>query len=185
MNSDDPFSPDKLRLVRGVSPEAESLAVVPVTRPNSQVFFRVHPEPDWQLETLMIQLKEPRGPELYLVEQQLWSVLADDLKPKVLYTCVAKTGELFVWPINAPGGDGWLDDWSRSAQEVARLAQTGWVRLVPDHRLKAYTAVRGSPDLPPPEWPETSFVEVIKVAFKDRLVQSLDHPVVHRLRGTV
>jgi hypothetical protein len=34
-----------------------------------------------------------------------------------------------------------------------------------------------------PQWPEVSFQELIRIAFKDRLIADLDHPVIKRLRG--
>ena len=37
--------------------------------------------------------------------------------------------------------------------------------------------------IPDPDWPELSFAEIFRIAFKDRLINSLDHPVVKRLRG--
>jgi hypothetical protein len=39
--------------------------------------------------------------------------------------------------------------------------------------------------MPEPEWPELGFWELIKIAFRDHLVDSIDHPVVKRLRGQV
>jgi len=34
-----------------------------------------------------------------------------------------------------------------------------------------------------PEWPEVSFQEIVRLAFRDRFITSLDHPVIKRLRG--
>ena len=34
-----------------------------------------------------------------------------------------------------------------------------------------------------PEWPSHSLQELIRIAFRDRMIDSLDHPVVKRLRG--
>jgi len=34
-----------------------------------------------------------------------------------------------------------------------------------------------------PEWPQLSFQELIRIAFRDRLITSIDHPVVKRLHG--
>jgi hypothetical protein len=37
--------------------------------------------------------------------------------------------------------------------------------------------------LPPPTWPELSFGELLKIAFKSRYIDTLDHPVLLKLRG--
>jgi hypothetical protein len=34
-----------------------------------------------------------------------------------------------------------------------------------------------------PVWPDLSFQELIKIAYRDRMITSLEHPVVRRLRG--
>jgi len=36
-----------------------------------------------------------------------------------------------------------------------------------------------------PEWPELSMGELLKIAFKDRYIDSYDHPVLKRLRGEI
>jgi hypothetical protein len=38
-------------------------------------------------------------------------------------------------------------------------------------------------NLEDPEWPELSFQELVNLAFKDKVVDRLDHPVLRRLRG--
>jgi hypothetical protein len=37
--------------------------------------------------------------------------------------------------------------------------------------------------IPDPEWPPLGFWELIKIAFRDHLVDRVDHPVIKRLRG--
>jgi hypothetical protein len=34
-----------------------------------------------------------------------------------------------------------------------------------------------------PKWPELSFQELLRIAYRDRMVTKIDHPVVKRLRG--
>jgi hypothetical protein len=40
-------------------------------------------------------------------------------------------------------------------------------------------------DLGEPEWPELEYWELIKIAFRDHLIEKLDHPVIKRLRGSM
>jgi len=46
-----------------------------------------------------------------------------------------------------------------------------------------YTHYEPSTDLPDPRWPTISFREIIRIAFRDRMIESLDHPVIRELRG--
>jgi hypothetical protein len=39
--------------------------------------------------------------------------------------------------------------------------------------------------IPDPEWPTLPFNELLRIAFRDRYVGSLDHAVIKRLRGHV
>jgi hypothetical protein len=77
-------------------------------------------------------------------------------------------------------------EWWRSLREHARRAETVWIRVIPNQELGAYECREGSETLGEPEWPsetEFKFWDLIKIAFREYLVTSLDHPVVKRLRG--
>ena len=84
-----------------------------------------------------------------------------------------------------PGTDGKWDEWNRSAMKAAQLAMRGWVRIAANMSLGAYEVFQATAELPEPEWPEISFPKLLEVAFKDRFIRSLDHPVVRRLRGEI
>jgi hypothetical protein len=59
------------------------------------------------------------------------------------------------------------------------------VRVVANMGLGAYEVYEASGDLPDPSWPELSFPEILKVAFKGRYITEVEHPVIRRLRGEV
>ena len=50
--------------------------------------------------------------------------------------------------------------------------------------LGAYEIFRGN-RWPEPIWPDLGFPDILKIAFRGRMISSLDHPVVQRLRGPV
>ena len=47
--------------------------------------------------------------------------------------------------------------------------------------LGAYEIFEAVSKLPDPDWPPLDFWQVIKIGFRDRLVDRLDHPVIKRL----
>jgi hypothetical protein len=51
--------------------------------------------------------------------------------------------------------------------------------------LGAYDVFEAMGELPEPEWPDISFNELITIAFKGRIIDSPDHPVLKRLKGLV
>ena len=58
------------------------LTTVPIHKPGKQTFFRVHPDPAYQLDTMVLELEEER--ETYLVMPHLCTELAGETSPKKL-----------------------------------------------------------------------------------------------------
>ena len=58
-----------------------------------------------------------------------------------------------------------------------------WVRVSANQSLGAYEVLVAENCITEPEWPEHTLQELIRIAFKDRIVDSVDHAVVRRLRG--
>jgi len=65
------------------------------------------------------------------------------------------------------------------------MAMERWVRVASDMSVGAYQAYEATGDLPEPEWPEHSFEEIVTIAFKGKIIDSSDHPIVRRLRGEI
>jgi hypothetical protein len=180
----DPFDIEKLRLSQDFATTLgvkKALLTVPVRKPNRQEFIRVHPDLDWRLQTVILELKEER--ESYLVDPKFWGELPGELIPKVIFTVINRQGVLTLWPIRLPGEDGRHDEWNRSALEAAEMAQKEWIRMAANMSLGAYEVYRAMADIPEPEWPDKTFQEILRVAFKEQFIDSIDHPVLRRLRG--
>jgi hypothetical protein len=184
----DPFDPASLRLSQDFSAQLgvkKVLTTVPVRKPDKAWFVRVHPFEDYRLETAVIELKEER--ETYLVAKPLWPELAGEstFSPRIIYTAVNRQGVVFLWPIRLPGPDGKLDDWNQSALEAAQRAQAHWVRVQANMALGAYEVYEATAPLPEPKFPEVPLMELLKIGFKGRFIDNLDHPVLKKLRGEV
>ena len=161
----------------------KALITIPVRKPGRQDFVRVHPDPDWRLQTAVLELKEER--ETYLVSPALRDELANEIIPKVLFTSINRQGVISLWPVRLPGEDGRHDAWNQSALEAAQEAETKWVRVAANMSLGAYDVYIADGEIADPEWPDISFQEVVTKAFKDRFIKELNHPVLQRLRGEV
>ena len=183
----DPFDPAALRLDQSFADTVgvkKLLTTVPVRKPNRQDFVRVHPDPTYRLTpAAIIELKEDR--EVYLVTPAMASELPGEFAAATLFTTVNRQGVLHLWPVKLPGADGKHNEWHRSAAEAAERAMKQWVRLTANLSLGAYEMFEATGALPEPEWPDLPFAEILKIAFRDRIVDTADHPVVQRLRGAV
>ncbi|MBT6717136.1 MAG: hypothetical protein HOB18_05770 [Nitrospina sp.] len=159
------------------------ITTIPVHKPHKQDFVRVRVEDDYQFSTAVIEMKEDR--ETFLVAQPLWNELPGEIIPKVFLTGMTRQGVLFLWPIRLPNEDGRHDNWNRSALEAAELAKKKWVKVVSNMSLGGYEVYEATGELPDPEWPDLSFEKIMEVAFKDRYITGMDHPVIRRLNGEI
>ena len=74
-------------------------------------------------------------------------------------------------------------EWWRSGREAAALAMHNWVRVKANMDLGAYDIFKAECAMAEPEWPELTYWELIRIAFRDHLIDRIDHPVIKRLRG--
>jgi hypothetical protein len=182
----DPFDVSRLRLSQDFVAAAgvkKILNTIPCRKPSKEWFVQTHPDEAYRIQTYVIELKEDS--ETYLVDPSLWCELASEstFSPRALVTSINRQGVLFVWPIRLPGSDGRLDEWSRSAMEAASLAAGKWVRVQSNMSLGAYEVYEAAGQWAAPEWPDMPFQQLLRIAFKDRLIDGLDHPILKRLRG--
>jgi hypothetical protein len=135
------------------------------------------------MNTAVIELKEDR--ETYLVAKHLWPELAGEatFSPRALFTAMTRQNVLFVWPVRLPGADGKIDEWSRTALEAAEMARKQWCRVTANMSLGAYEVYHATGELGEPPWPDMPFNDVLRIAFKGRYIDRLDHPVLRKLRG--
>ena len=158
-------------------------AAVTVRKPGNQEWFRVHPSKEMRLQTTILRLKE-KG-EDYLVAPNLREALWDEIQPVMLFTAVNRDGEVFIWPVRLPRGDGRTDQFMVSDMEAAKAAESNWTRRqwVPENKSHKITIANGLTD--EPMWPEITILELTKTGFKEKYICDLDHPVLKRLRGEV
>lgn len=180
----DPFDPANLRLDQSFT---ETVGVkklrltIPVRKPSPQDFVRVHPDPTYRENFPIIELKDER--EEYIVTAALVPELTNEFVTKTLFTAINRQGTLFLWPVRLPPPDGKNLEWWRSAREAAEMAMSSWVRVKANMNMGAYDIFRAETAISDPVWPEEGFWDLIKVAFRDHLITTLDHPVIKRLRG--
>jgi hypothetical protein len=180
----DPFDLESLRLNPSFLETAgvkKLITTVPARRPSPQDFIRVHPSQKYRDNFAVIDLKEDR--EDYLVRPEIIPELANEIVYKTLYTAINRQGICFLWPVRYPSPDDRRNDWARSAREAAELAMTRWVRMKANRDLGAYEIFEAESVMADPVWPELSFQQLIKTAFRDRIIADIDHPVIRRLRG--
>jgi hypothetical protein len=180
----DPFDLASLRLNPSFIETAgvkKLITTVPARRPTPQEFFRVHPLPEYRADFALIDLKDER--EDYLVRPEVLPELAGEVVFKTIYTAINRQAVVFLWPVRLPAPDDRKSEWPRSAREAAELAMTRWVRLKANMSLGAYEITVAESVMADPVWPELSYQQLLQIAYRDRMITTVDHPVVRRLRG--
>jgi hypothetical protein len=180
----DPFDPANLRLSQSFVETAgvkKLLSVVPVRKPSPQDFVRTHPSPEYRDNFPIVELKDER--EEYIVTAGLVPELNGEFVTKTLFLAINRQATLFFWPVRLPAPDGKMLDWWRTSREAAELAMKKWVRVKANMNLGAYDIYEAQSTMSDPEWPKEGFWDLIKIAFRDHLITSMDHPVIKRLRG--
>jgi len=181
----DIWSPKALRIDQSVLNSGAAkklLTTVPVRKPNKQDFVRVNPDPAYRLTVGLIELKENR--ETFLVLPTVSQELSEsEFFLATLYLTINRQKVLSVWPVKLPAADGRCNEWHASAAAAAERAMGNWIRLAANMSLGAYEISEAIANYGEPEWPEHSFMEILKIAFKNRVIETSEHPVVQQLRG--
>jgi len=159
------------------------ITTIPVDKPDSQDFFRVRPDSEYEFEARTIKLKSEK--EIYLVHHTMVKELDNEVKIQKLRVGITRDKSLFIWPLTLPSADGKSYPWLKSALEACERAKQSWVRIVWNNKSKAYDIIEASADFGEPQWPDLTMKEILNIAFKNKIINSVDHPVLKRLRGEI
>jgi hypothetical protein len=184
----DPYDPAFLGLTQdfaGAANVAKKWDIIKVEKPTKSRVFRVHPDQRFRLKTVLLTLKEDN--ESYLVLPQLRAALAGEslCGLHTLLACVTKAGTPFLWPIRMADADGKWNIWHQSAWQIAEKAQTRWARMQANRDAGHYVAEydqRPPGEQQEPDWPDLAFRDWLELAFRGFTIDSLEHPVLKRLR---
>lgn len=160
---------------------APSISLVPIQKPSKQQFVRVHPEPEFSFPAALLELEETR--EHYLISPRMRHELEGEYRPTQLVLAVYRGSQSpFLWPLKI-STDGKENSWNDSARLAAEAAKDAWVRVKSDQVSGTYQVIRAESIHDEPFWPDMDMNEIVRLAFKDRFIDSVAHPVVAKLRG--
>jgi hypothetical protein len=183
----DPFNLDALRVNPergGLSSIRQILTHIPVRKPGKQQFIQVLPGAELPVELLILK----DDGENYLTAADLRETVAAEVTLVTLQLVITPQRVVSIWPVVIPGDPP--NPWHLSAIEAANYARDSWVKIAADMNLGAYRIMKALGDLPAPEWPkelgetpEIMMQAAIRIAFRGKMIDDPDHPVLKRLRG--
>jgi hypothetical protein len=185
-SANDPFDLANLRISQDFISSAgvkKLRTEVSVRKPGPQEFVRVHPSPEYRMAVAVIELKEDR--EFYLVVPAIAKDLPGEFVMVNLFTAINRQGVVFLWPVRLPAPDGKPNKWHSSAMQAAQHAMARWIRVKANMSAGYYEIFEAASTVPDPEWKDVleTFQDLLRLAFRNLLVDRLDHAVVNRLRG--
>ena len=159
------------------------LTTVPVGKPSKDRFFRTHPSPSWVFPTWILE-NQVAG-ETYLVSTEVASVLGNLARPVELYAAIDRQNNPFLIPIPLPGPNGVRNPWHESLAQAVERAKVVWLRISANKDLGGYDIYEATAKLPDPVWPDITMDELLEIAFRGRIIQNVDHPIVQERLGKI
>jgi hypothetical protein len=159
------------------------LTNVPVGKPSNTRFFQTHPDAQMEFPTLIYQDKKSN--DTFLVYPELANVLERLARPVVLHVAVDRQGNPSFIPVFLPDEGGSRNPWHESMAQAVILSKSKWVRINANRDNGAYDVKVAVGDLAPPQWPDEPITELLKIAFRGKIIDSADHPIVQGLDGRV
>jgi hypothetical protein len=171
---------------QGLGVGREILINVPVRRPSRREFFRIHPDDSMSRAlSLFVDDAEDGDGETYAVVKDMREVFGEDVAPTLLRLGMLRNGTLLVVPFKIPQANGGRGrKWHESFMDVGNIAKTRWIKAIADRSRSGYRVFPAAGSPSEPQWPpDKTFEEYLEIAFKDRIIKSMDHPVVRKYLG--
>ena len=159
------------------------LTTVPVGKPKRETFFRTHPSDEMVFPAMLLDQKEAR--ESYLVMPGVAQEISVLVRPVQLHAAIDRQNNVFLIPVPLPGETGLRNPWHESLAQAVERAKSHWLRLIANMLLGGYDIYVAEGALPDPEWPAHDIESLVAVAFRGKVITSLDHPLVQGVLGKI
>ena len=155
---------------------------ISVRKPDRQLWIYVHPGKDWRI--IVGVLEDKVNQRTYIVAPEILPEVTADLVPKLLVTYATRQNTTSLWPVRIPDETGRLDSYNESALSIIEQYPGQWIRVLPNSEERCYDVLETpSIELPAPKWPDGGFKQLFSLAFKNRVISNINHPVLKALRG--
>jgi len=157
------------------------LTNVPVGKPKKARFFRTHSGIDMSFDVLLLEDKENQ--DYYILNQDVAETISTLVRPTTLRAAIDRQNNLFLIPVPLPAEDGKRNQWHESLAQALQRAESNWIRISANMYVGGYDVYQADSVLADPEWPDVGMTELIEVAFRGKIITTVDHPVVQSLLG--
>jgi len=159
------------------------LTNVLVGKPKKANFFRTHSDPIMTFTVMILELKETR--EHYLVLPEVAQVISNLVSPVTIHVAIDRQNNVFLIPVPMPNESGNRNPWHESLAQSVQLAEKKWIRLAANMQTGHYDVFEATGELPEPEWPAYTIETLLQIAFRGKIITSLEHAIVQSLLGKI
>lgn len=159
------------------------LTLVTVGKPKKQIFFRTHSPVEMTFDVMLLEQKESR--ESYVVMPDVAQEVSEMVRPVRLHAAIDRQNNVFLIPVPLPGEDSTRNPWHESLADAVESAKLEWIRITANMHTGGYDVWGALAALPEPEWPANDIDKLVEVAFRGKIITSLDHPVIQTLLGKI
>ena len=146
-------------------------------------FSRTNSSEEYKARLFFIEDKNTS--ETYIVTPSMAPYLENMVQAKILRLAVdnARVPYLIAEPVLDPNGRPNL--WNSSMGEAIRRSEKEWVRINSNQNASQYEIIIAQDNLGEPKWPEQTMDELIREVFGNKIISSLDHPLIRQLQGRI
>jgi hypothetical protein len=159
------------------------LTNVLVGKPKKPQFFRTHSSDEMTFPAMILENKEAR--ESYVVVPEVAQEISELVRPVMLHAAIDRQNNVSLIPVPLPGEDGTRNPWHESLAQAVEHAKLKWIRITANMHAGGYDVYEAEGELPEPEWPAHDIDALVQVAFRGKIITSLDHPIVQSLLGKI
>jgi hypothetical protein len=159
----------------------ETMGSIDVRKPSKHEFFRIHPDPRYRGAYCIIKPHDDSQP--YLVVSKLQASVIENITSVIIYLCVNHRGTPFLWPVTIAPPNTTKQPWLTSTLKAVEHGLRGWTKMKWLKDKRAYNLLSPVSNLSDPIWPKQSFIELLRLGFNERVIDSLDHFILRDDRG--
>jgi hypothetical protein len=150
-----------------------------VKTPHRTWWVRAHHDESLNYPVATIDASDDRD-DVYLLDGPIYDLVKgrSGVKTKWLVPTMTSMGILFLWSVRLPSPRIKNDTWARSCLKCLERARTGWRRIDSNPATGSYESYVSEIAIKDPRWPEDLSVEsLVASAFENRVIKTMDHPV--------
>lgn len=159
------------------------LTSVHVGKPKKPQFFRTSQSNEMTFNAMILEQKDTR--EYYAVAPSVAQQISELVRAVQLHAAIDRQNNVFLIPVPLPGESGTRHSFHESLAQAVEHAKTKWLRITANMHVGGYDVYEAEGALPEPEWPEHTIEALFEVAFRGKIIATLDHPVVQSSLGKI